>query len=568
MILKPAVLRCLVPAVGTLLLILSPPLLAQQDDQQDSANERINFAGKLRMLSQRAGASGCNINADIDAENNRQILSATSAEYWKILDGLEFGNADLNINGEETDDTVLAALQTTKTQWQSFEELVLKMANAGASTFETELVDTQNLELLQSAQNLVESILASYSDPAVADTGFGKVIDIAGRQRMLTQKMSKEACQIWSGQDSDEKAKTLQATMALFENSMISLRDGTDGLIKPPNDRIKQGLNGVWQQWNDAQPSLQNALSKQAIESDARKELSNKFNQMLRDMNFVVGLYAVAEKEQGNIVDNGATERINFSGKLRMLSQRVAAASCNFTAGVDTEKSRAILISAQAEFAKIAQALEFGDADLRINGEEKRRKTLDAVAKLREEWNPMNAAVDNLLNGENVEENAALISEKNMLLLEAAKILVSEISGEYSDPTLMMQSDAILVDISGRQRMLTQKMSKETCLLWSGQTAMADELSGTIEMFDVSLQALREGLETAGVKAAPTVEIAAGLDGVLEKWQTVKPILDKASSSENTDLAQRGQLVQELDSILSEMNTIVGMYTIHGKTGL
>jgi len=132
----------------------------------------------------------------------------------------------------------------------------------------------------------------------------------------------------------------------------------------------------------------------------------------------------------------------------------------------------------------------------------------------------------------------------------------------------MMQSDAMLVDISGRQRMLTQKMSKESCLFWSGQSAIADELGSTVEMFDVSLQALRNGLETAGVKAAPTAEIAEGLDVVWNHWQSVKPTLVNANSDEVADLAQRGHLMLELDAILAEMNAVVGMYTIYGKTGL
>ncbi|MEP3180406.1 MAG: type IV pili methyl-accepting chemotaxis transducer N-terminal domain-containing protein, partial [Lentilitoribacter sp.] len=59
----------------------------------------------------------------------------------------------------------------------------------------------------------------------------------------------------------------------------------------------------------------------------------------------------------------GASERVNFSGKLRMLSQRVVATSCNFAADVDVEKSGADMLAAQAEFVKIAEALENGNAE-------------------------------------------------------------------------------------------------------------------------------------------------------------------------------------------------------------
>ena len=73
--------------------------------------------------------------------------------------------------------------------------------------------------------------------------------------------------------------------------------------------------------------------------------------------------------------DVGASERVNFSGKLRMLSQRVAAAACNYGAGVDADGSLAVLLGSQKEFVQIINGLEFGDAELNMNGEETRRKT-------------------------------------------------------------------------------------------------------------------------------------------------------------------------------------------------
>jgi len=276
MIVKPAVTRSLVPAFSALLLTLSPMALsAEQGSDTASANERINFSGKLRMLSQRAAAAGCNLSADVDEQQQRQSLSLTSAEIWKILDGLKNGNSDLNINSEETDKAVLAALEATQAQWIVFDKLNMQLNNGDATTTDTDLLNKENLALLASAQDLVKSVLAAYADPSATDSGFGKVIDIAGRQRMLTQKMSKEACQIWSGQDSDEAVNTLQTTMALFENSMTSLKDGADGLIKPPNSEIEQGLNGVWQQWNNVKPFLQQKHRYKRTSSGIKRTSSN-----------------------------------------------------------------------------------------------------------------------------------------------------------------------------------------------------------------------------------------------------------------------------------------------------
>jgi hypothetical protein len=45
------------------------------------------------------------------------------------------------------------------------------------------------------------------------------------------------------------------------------------------------------------------------------------------------------------------------------------------------------------------------------------------------------------------------------------KLLVSDLLAQYSNPNAMLQAIAMLVDISGRQRMLTQRMSKNFCLM-------------------------------------------------------------------------------------------------------
>jgi len=267
-------------------------------------------------------------------------------------------------------------------------------------------------------------------------------------------------------------------------------------------------------------------------------------------------------------IDEAANARahVNVSGKLRMLSQRVAAEACNYAAGVSAEDSQANLAKAQADFSQITQALKVGDAELGVYGKEERRKTLEALAAVQEKWELINVAVDNLLQNKNIDQNLASINELNTPLLNEAKKLVSEISAQYSDPFLMMQSDAMLVDISGRQRMLSQKMAKEACLHWSGLNTNDDDLAGTAKIFETSLQALREGLEAAGVKPAPTPEIKSSLDEVWEQWIIVKSQLQKAISNEEVALTLREDVSKELSVILVEMDEIVEMYTANATS--
>lgn len=539
---------------------------------ESSATERINFSGKLRMLSQRISASACNLNADIDGDLSLQMLRSSHAEFNKIIDALEFGNIDLHIKNAENRPEVLTAIANLRTKWRPINAAADKMIARDHGAEDIATINAKNLDLLKSAQNLVSVIKTTHATAGNSDDGLTSLIDVAGRQRMLTQKMSKEACQIWSGDGSAETIAALEGTMQLFEQSLINLRDGNDtaGIASAPNARIKTGLEGIWTSWAERKPVLAKAQAAETVDEATRGQVLRQMNEMLRSSNNVVGLYAALNNKAGIVEDVGATERINFSGKLRMLSQRIAANACLYNAGIEPKTSRKLLSASSVEFDKIANALEFGDADLRIRGVEERRKTLFAIAQLREQWAPIKTAVDDLVRNGPTESAMATIASSNMELLGRAKLLVSELSGQYSDPSAMDQADAMAIDISGRQRMLTQKMLKEACLIWTGnQSADAKgALNGTMQMFEVSLNALLDGLPAAGIQAAPTAEISDQLKVVFKDWAEVKPVLLATMSGETVDDAVKADGFHTLNTTLKDMNQAVGMYTQEAKTGL
>jgi len=263
------------------------------------------------------------------------------------------------------------------------------------------------------------------------------------------------------------------------------------------------------------------------------------------------------------VKDVGAQERINFSGKLRMLSQRIPSAACHLAEGVEPESSSKLLASAATEFDKILNALEFGDEDLSIIGAEERRKTLKMIHALHDVWDPMKTAADRMAAGDISEEDLNFILDQNMAVLGAAKLLVSELVAQYSDPVAMVQADSMTIDIAGRQRMLTQKMSKESCMLRSAhaQDDTAQQLQGTMQMFEVSLEALRNGMPDAGIRRPHSPAIAAGLDGVHAEWSGVKPALQAILSGMEVDDNIEVGKFNALNTTMKKMNEVVGMYT-------
>jgi len=285
---------------------------------------------------------------------------------------------------------------------------------------------------------------------------------------------------------------------------------------------------------------------------------------------FIFPLHAqqsVSLAPQGTYEEN-AEERINFSGKLRMLSQRIPSAACHLSRGIDVEGAGALLKAAPVEFEKILTALEFGgDADLNIKHPETRPKTLLRIRELRSAWEPMKAVAAQLSEGTATDEHVNFNLTQNMAVLGAAVRLVPELVKQYSNPNAVPYADLLLIDISGRQRMLTQKMSKESCMLGtSHRTADTPaQLEGTMRIFAASLTALRFGMPELGLKAPPNARISQGLDVVQTNWMSVKLFLTTILSDAYLDSVADTFKFQRLSTTMADVNKVVGLYTAAAK---
>ena len=262
------------------------------------------------------------------------------------------------------------------------------------------------------------------------------------------------------------------------------------------------------------------------------------------------------------VVEENAQERINLSGKLRMLSQRIPAAACHLNRGISVTAAGPLLENATLEFDKILSALEFGDADLNIMEPETRRKSLARIHELREIWTPFQQAAETVSAGTATDAELGYLMNENMSVLAAAQLIVEELVKQYSNPNATTQASLMLIDISGRQRMLTQKMSKESCMIGSAhQTPQTtDDLTGTVSIFEASLEALRFGMPQVGIGAPPTAEIADGLQGVLDDWNGVAPLIAQVVETGELSDADHEIKFLGLNTTMANMNVVVGMY--------
>ncbi len=131
----------------------------------------------------------------------------------------------------------------------------------------------------------------------------------------------------------------------------------------------------------------------------------------------------------------------------------------------------------------------------------------------------------------------------------------------------IQQEDAVKVNVAGRQRALSQKMTKETVnYILSQDEAHLQEQAKTITTFEASLKALKTGgeLEVSGrnviVKPTRDEEILAKLDEALSYWQQVKPLYISVENKNRFTSEEVSELNEISKNILSKFDIIAGMY--------
>jgi len=148
--------------------------------------------------------------------------------------------------------------------------------------------------------------LLSSSAFSVEISSAAQAVDIAGKQRMFTQRMLKDYAMVGMKNTFGKPGEDLKKITVDFEDALVSL------LAYAKNDDTKQSLEKVKTLW---------APLKETLSQDASKEKVGKLQEdlevLLKASNTTTKLFS---KESGSV----SGEIVNMSGRQRMLSQRMA----------------------------------------------------------------------------------------------------------------------------------------------------------------------------------------------------------------------------------------------------
>jgi len=521
----------------------------------------INLAGKQRMLTQKMTKEAFLIRSNIDKEKNIQKLENSSQLFDKTLKGLIKGDTSLNLVAIKNNE-VQKQLKKVDELWKPFYKEVQAIISGKADNSSYQFLEQNNITLLKEMNKAV-GMYASQNKGS-SKLKLANDINLAGKQRMLTQKMAKDLLFINNKFKKKYYLADFSKSRKLFTKTLNGLFHGDKklNLVGTNLPRITNQLNIVKELWNKHQPILDGAIKGKNIQNAI-----NGLDTILVEMNKAVMEYTKSVNRQkqrlkfASIINsfmnkNNTLKRlVNLSGKQRMLTQRMTKLSLLVSSGIDKENNIKRLKKFSSLYDKTLKAFKNGDDDLDC----KPIKNPDInkqIAVIEKEWVPFYQHIQNIINGKDKDKKSLkYVVDNNEELLKVSNELVKRYEKSNKSQNYLEKARLHIVNVAGRQRMLTQKMTKEKLLIIRGQKEYSDKIKKTIELFDNSLNALINGDTNQMIVKPTNKKIKEQLAKVEKIWKKLKPLYEKQKNS-TKELAI---IITQNPILLSEMNKMVKM---------
>ncbi len=206
-----------------------------------------------------------------------------------------------------------------------------------------------------SIQDMLEAVVTK-----AKNVDLSTAINLAGRQRMLIQKMSKEACFVALGIAPEDNKKRLHADIRLFEETLHGLKKGSRRLrLVPTRDpKILTQIGVVERMWKDFKPLLMQVDGPRA--NAAVVGIAKRNMPLLKEMNRVVQLYEHHASKKASAI----SRKVNLAGRQRMLTQKMTKEACFIALGIEPDRYKAELARTAATFDWVLRGLLDGDREL------------------------------------------------------------------------------------------------------------------------------------------------------------------------------------------------------------
>ncbi len=131
------------------------------------------------------------------------------------------------------------------------------------------------------------------------------------------------------------------------------------------------------------------------------------------------------------------------------------------------------------------------------------------------------------------------------------------------------KKDALVINIAGKQRMLTQKISKNIFYIYYNQNHSFSELDKATTEFIYNLNSLRDGNKLTGIYEAPNNQIAKQISKIEILWnnfhQNIKEFKSSLRNNKKDIKATVNTIYETNNNLLEEVDKLVSMYTVYSE---
>jgi nitrate/nitrite-specific signal transduction histidine kinase len=235
--------------------------------QVSDLNDAINKAGRQRMLSQRLAKAWLAMGQEVASQRAEKVLSDSMAVFDRQLTELKFFSPTTDIR------STYNKLEAT---WGEYKGVLVGARPSAAATPQLLNLDALVLALANQGTQQLEQH---------GGKSLGKLVNIAGRQRMLSQRMAKFQLALnWKATAADEATQKIEEARREFTAALDTLANAPES-----NSQIQQQLSLARQQWvfYDAALRQGGSAGKRSAE-----DLFSASENILQVMDQITGLYS------------------------------------------------------------------------------------------------------------------------------------------------------------------------------------------------------------------------------------------------------------------------------------
>lgn len=560
--------------------------------QELNWGKTIDVAGRQRMLTQRMSKEFLQVALDIDAADNRGRMLGSINLFNVSLYQLINGDSVTGIVGTPNH-LVGSGLDEVVSLWKPFSQLLLNNVDTirDASGFVDmniiSMVEAQNVPVLVKS-NVVVGRLVDAAQSAGAPTN-GLVVDTAGRQRMLIQRMCKEALLIGLGSSITTNVGRLKGTQLLFLNSHGGIVEGATWAGVPVLNKLctMHQMREVTYNMQVFSPLLNQILNahtaseSQNIANTLAKQISDMSVPLFSSMVRAVQLYVNDAGECDPAASMGSTDWQDLllrTDELLLLEEQANQYYLQIGNAVRVATSQVGLVVTLNTILDAIDNLVQGNKGLNILAPPS-QAALDGLLAAKSQWDELQLAYEPAVSNINAVTavevtkidrlgtafQSRLLEIVNMYETVAFEVRTTTSPSPLSDSVVVREVPIHTIQVAHQQKANAAKIASVANLV-AYSNGSSDEFGGvdlvnqTRDNFIATHYSLLEGKPATGLFPAIAEEHSVCAIRQMQDIYTDFVAVDRYAQEGKTNPAMLGPLADAVEKVITKYTAVIDYY--------